>query len=373
MRRPNLTAIALLSNDSHDLEIDQNSLEQRVDEQFVPAVLDVILDQAEADIDTLNTVGQIPKEQLSPAMLSMILGNIRYRNGLSDTAVSTESIQTVSGSNALVLEAQSLSEELQDRLFIAQEGIFSDAKDRIEEIFLTAEKIAKKLEDAHEHYSSGTPKAPEELIENPRWGKYFYTGSDKITGKQAMQLLIEIDKYCKDHNLITAIDELGGFLKSITKNIRDTWFVASKENIEQIKNWRDEIENIRTSMQETLHYSRNSANVRGADAVPLNEKDESALYAEAIKLAENREFETAIHIYRKISRNSQIWYMLNSGYFRVGGMIAGNLGSLAHGDIRAARMALNHAFMASNYISNIIDLRSYTINAVVQYINASVK
>jgi len=296
---------------------------------------------------------------------------------------------------------QEMQVRLNSVISIAQEGIIDSINTSIAMIFTTDKKVLDRLQKVSADYDSKTVKT--EPIVNPTWGRYIKSTNAECNGAEVIKYLNVVDK-ASSVEVKDILNRLSSCLDGITNEVKDTWFVSNKKNIEQIEKLHSEIIDASNGLSDLVEGA--SAATKSKTFIPITAKEKSTITTLIQKVLEDNSLKEALKKLNS-SKNSAIsTNRLNnniraknvatfavgipattvasilslSSFGFLGGLlvygagsaaIMGAMAKLPPEDLGKARKALKDVISIYKTVNELYKTRVKACNALVSYIEAS--
>jgi hypothetical protein len=250
-------------------------------------------------------------------------------------------------------------------------------------MFTSTRGLRKRLVEAGTKYDNKGAKDVHEQIKCGGWGNRLNRdGKNILDGSIAIKYMTEAEKIITNNKFVGYVETATKWMENVEESVRDCWFFSSQRATDDILDVVDEADRYLEKLKsETTTIHRFKNNEAYARALSKSEKEKVQKLAEGC--LSNNALSKAINKYCEASNNTQLWIIINSVFFRVGGLVVGGLtmlpiagsivGSTVHSDMRAAYKALRRIYDLVDQIYNVIVLRDHICLSVVKYIEESTR
>jgi hypothetical protein len=327
-----------------------------------------------------------------------LCNQVSYRR--SKMIASMESFGKEKGSTKqLASELRVAQEMIEKGIQIGQEGLLETITKSFEMAFTTDEKVLQKLRSANAGYEQGTLKETD--IESPPWCRFIPSGSETFTPADAVKLAGILSKLSSDDKLVRLINDLATCTKKLTEEVRGNWFVSNKNDIARIEKIGDDVKQIREEIGEGENIS---SSYKAKTFKPLDSASQKQLSAELIKVLKDDKVTASLKKQGSASVAFGLWtlWQYNFRLKTIGGAVVGGavgglagravggaIGSIAGGNVGgkvgavvgfasaediSKSIAVNkQIFAVLSGIKDIMKQKTKIANALVSYIDDSVK
>ncbi len=355
------------NNESLKSDQDMAQIEQQGSEiQEISQVVQETIDSSETISAMADKIEQ--SETVSKDTIAVAQEAISYfakRTGLKMAGLSSsmESFCLTSDKQIVLNEMRLASDNLNDCVAIAQEGIIDRIKNRFSLIFTSSDRLRKELREVSDQYDKNGPK--QGVIINPAFARRL-NREEKTLLKEidVINLAGEIDKKVHDPKLIDAINGLTASINGVSRALSKSGMVfTDKESIKEINAEYDVISGIYEEVAAQFVVGRQKKNTDIEPLSPANKEKIVKLVNSLLDIKEYERYEDGLtdatdRLYDIITRNRNT--KISSVIIK---MDSADTDSAVHADRQAQKVY--------NIISNLMGLRFTIAHACVKYIKAS--
>jgi hypothetical protein len=363
-----------------------------------------VIEQAIDDHVRLNKLAEIVSnskqgvDENTAIVVELAVESIRIRCGFSKSfKVSTENFSNessrIKASEELSSSIRDMQVKLGKSISVAQEGLIDDIKFRLSNMFTSTKGLKKRLVEAGTRYDNRGAQDTSKEIKCGGWGNRLNRdGKSVLDGSIAIKYMTAAEKIITNSKFVGYVGTATKWMGQVEDSVRDCWFFSKQSATDEILDVVDEADKYLEELKlETTSIHRFKNNEAYAKPLSQNEKDKLQKIAE--ECLTNNALERAVNRFCQASEITQIWILINSMFFRAGGLAVGLSGGLAatatnsvfispgtmmlagaaHSDMRAAYKALRRMYDLVNEIYSVLILRDHICLAAVKYIEESTK
>lgn len=332
-----------------------------------------IVEQAIDDHEQLGKLAELVEnspEGVDPttaAAVELAVESIRIRCGFSKPfKVATENFSSrstrLNSSKELVQSIHSVQERLGKSISVAQEGMIDDIKFRLANMFTSTRGLRKRLVEAGTKYDNKGAKDVHEQIKCGGWGNRLNRdGKNILDGGIAIKYMTEAEKIITNSKFVGYVDISAEWMEQIKESVRDCWFFSSQKATDDILDVADEadkyLQKLKLETTQVHHLKNDEAYAR---ALSPSEKEKLRKLTESILTSKS--LDDAFGKFYKASKSTHLWILINSSFFRVGGIIGGHVGTHIAGQFGTAAQIAASAGNKIGFVSNLA-----AVGALTQY------
>ena len=171
------------------------------------------------------------------------------------------------------LALESLISRLDSSYQIAQEGIIDEIRFTLDKFLTSENSLIGRLNEVLNKAESRGLRDKDSLLEADGWIQKLNAGATStLTSAQVLKSLEDLADIWNSKPLLKSMTEINQAVKSTTKEIRATWFLADSDDIQALKAAQEQAKKACEEVDRKYRSVKNSSK-RAVDCNPLQEKD----------------------------------------------------------------------------------------------------